>query len=241
MNEECSLRCLGLTNSAAFHDCCNVQMAFGSYEVVGVIQRTPVPDLSGPQGGRLGELALSCVNIKCEHRPVAHETSHALAPARVCYGSQATRSPERFKRLAGSCRRNGAAACRVPARNRRHRLSALRHRGRGPAGDRNSCQWPVVSDDEEDNENDDAEEDDRDRGLLDASHLVADLLSYTLGCSFGRWDVRFAIGEKQALELPDPFAPLPVCSPGMLTGEDGLPLHKAPPNIPSPLIGTVSW
>lgn len=45
-----------------------------------------------------------------------------------------------------------------------------------------------------------------------------------VGWLFGRWDIRFATGERPAPELPDPFEPLPVCPPGMLQGEDGLPL-----------------
>ena len=50
------------------------------------------------------------------------------------------------------------------------------------------------------------------------------IISYGFGCVFGRWDIRYATGERPALELPDPFAPLPVCPPGMLQGADGLPL-----------------
>jgi hypothetical protein len=50
------------------------------------------------------------------------------------------------------------------------------------------------------------------------------ILSYLFGCSVGRWDIRYATGEQPAPELPDPFAPLPVCPPGMLQGDDSLPL-----------------
>ncbi len=50
--------------------------------------------------------------------------------------------------------------------------------------------------------------------------------SYALGTAFGRWDIRFATGEKPAPELPDPFAPLPVCPPGQLQNEQGLPVTK---------------
>lgn len=50
------------------------------------------------------------------------------------------------------------------------------------------------------------------------------ILSYALGSIFGRWDIRYATGERPAPELPDPFAPLPVCPPGMLQGDDGMPL-----------------
>lgn len=52
----------------------------------------------------------------------------------------------------------------------------------------------------------------------------SDALSYALGCAFGRWDIRLATGERPAPELPDPFAPLPVCPPGMLQCDDGLQL-----------------
>jgi len=51
-----------------------------------------------------------------------------------------------------------------------------------------------------------------------------EVFSFALGTAFGRWDIRYATGERPAPELPDPFAPLPVCPPGMLQGDDGLPL-----------------
>ena len=52
---------------------------------------------------------------------------------------------------------------------------------------------------------------------------VSNILSWLFGCAIGRWDVRFATGEKEEPELPDPFAPLPVCPPGMLQTNEGLP------------------
>jgi hypothetical protein len=56
-----------------------------------------------------------------------------------------------------------------------------------------------------------------DQPLVDVAHLA-------VGAVFGRWDIRFATGERTIPALPDPFAPLPVCPPGMLQGEDGLPI-----------------
>jgi hypothetical protein len=53
-----------------------MQVAFGSYEV-GAIQRTPVPDLSGEQGIKLGELARSAVDLR-RSLDTANETSHAF-------------------------------------------------------------------------------------------------------------------------------------------------------------------
>lgn len=57
-----------------------------------------------------------------------------------------------------------------------------------------------------------------------ASDTPTRLISYSFGCVFGRWDIRYATGERPAPELPDPFAPLPACPPGMLQGGNGLPL-----------------
>jgi hypothetical protein len=56
--------------------------------------------------------------------------------------------------------------------------------------------------------------------------------SYAVGCILGRWDVRYPTGERQPPELRYPFAPLPVCSPGMLQGLDGLPLRETPDGYP---------
>ncbi len=52
------------------------------------------------------------------------------------------------------------------------------------------------------------------------------LISFALGCGLGRWDIRYATGEKTAPELPDPFAPLPVCPPGQLQNAQGLPARS---------------
>jgi len=72
----------------------------------------------------------------------------------------------------------------------------------------------------------------RPEDLASAAH---GLVSYCVGCAFGRWDVR--VGQRAAAtewDLGDPFAPLPRCSPGMLQDRAGLPLHPAdlPANYP---------
>jgi len=55
------------------------------------------------------------------------------------------------------------------------------------------------------------------------SDHVHNLLSYLVGVTYGRWDVRIAVEPSLAPKLPGPFDPLPVCPPGMLLGADGLP------------------
>ncbi len=72
--------------------------------------------------------------------------------------------------------------------------------------------------------------------VLDSSPYATEEahISYVLGCAFGRWDIRFATGERQPESLPNPFAPLPVCPPGMLQNEKGLPAseHELPDSYP---------
>jgi hypothetical protein len=65
------------------------------------------------------------------------------------------------------------------------------------------------------------------------------LLSYCAGTAFGRWDIRFATGERQPPELPDPFDPLPVCPPGMLQNAEGLPAE--PKDVPAGYPLRISW
>jgi hypothetical protein len=67
---------------------------------------------------------------------------------------------------------------------------------------------------------------------VDQQVLAAQLLSWAVGVGVGRFDVRLATGGWDWPAEPDPFHPLPVCSPGMLTGDDGLLLDTPPPGYP---------
>jgi len=53
----------------------------------------------------------------------------------------------------------------------------------------------------------------------DAVAITRALISWTVGVVVGRFDVRLATGERPVPTLPDPFAPLPLYSPGMLAAE----------------------
>ena len=65
------------------------------------------------------------------------------------------------------------------------------------------------------------------------------LSSYLVGVAFGRWDIRYATGEQAAPELPDPFAPLPVCPLGQLQNAQGLPAR--PEDVPATYPITIQW
>jgi hypothetical protein len=57
-------------------------------------------------------------------------------------------------------------------------------------------------------------------------------LSYLVGVAFGRWDIRYAMGEAVPGPMPSPFDPLPAVSRGMLVDAEGLPASCAPAGYP---------
>jgi len=88
------------------------------------------------------------------------------------------------------------------------------------------------SSDADDVEDDAEEETDQTETTADATGLAAELVSWAVGVAFGRFDMRLATGARPLPTEPEPFDPLPVCSPGMLTGGDGLPLARPPAGYP---------
>jgi len=74
---------------------------------------------------------------------------------------------------------------------------------------------------------------------FDARSLIEELLDYCVSCALGRWDIHYATEQYPCPELPDPFAPLPVCSPGMLVQTDGLP--AGPQDVPGDYPLRISW
>jgi hypothetical protein len=54
--------------------------------------------------------------------------------------------------------------------------------------------------------------------------LTIEIVSQSIGCAIGRWDIRFAAGDKPMPALWDLFAPLPVCPLGQLQNDQGLPI-----------------
>ena len=74
----------------------------------------------------------------------------------------------------------------------------------------------------------------RERGILppeEPARTAADLVSYLVGVAFGRWDPR----ETRSMGQFDPFAPVPLCPPTMLVGDDGFPTTVVPSGYPLPI------
>jgi len=218
---------LALANSAPFRLLVSLQMAFGSYEV-GVIQRTPVPHFAS-NGSDLGHLALSCVALK-QSIDTAEETSHIFTRPSLLQvtGSTLSRRAEAWNQgfvEAG----NKLATYQRQIDDISYALYGIGMEDRLDNEPSRTALEPGVA---SDSGTDDEDESTTQPRSPDLAALVVDVLSYAIGAAFGRWDVRLAMGEHSALELPDPFAPLPACSPGMLTGDDGLPQREVPLGYP---------
>ncbi len=220
---------LALMNSRIFSALVALHMgaahtAARSYEV-GVIQRTPVPELPGNEAERLAALALRCVEIK-RGFDTANETSHAFHLPALLQAESTTLEErlERWRDLVLDSERQ-LADHQLEIDDIAFQLYEIER------ADRRAIEEPlsggedaaVSADNDGAAESEDAEEA---TVILDSGTLVADLLSYAVGCVFGRWDTRIALDPSLAPKLADPFAPLSVCSPGMLVGPDGLPARR---------------
>lgn len=220
-----------VVNSASFGALVRVQLArtelAQSYEV-GLIQQTPVPTLSPADADALAQLARRAWSLK-RSLDTSNETSHAFALPALLHVATTTLSESA---IAWSTRVTSTDAA----------LDAIQHeiddRCAALYGISPEDQRPVSSSASPDADAPDAdasEEDEAEDDLApeaDPSRLTASLLSWSLGVAFGRFDVRLATGARALPVEPDPFDPLPVCSPGMLTGDDGLPLAAPPPGYP---------
>ena len=74
---------------------------------------------------------------------------------------------------------------------------------------------------------------------LSILEVAARAVSYAMGVSLGRWDIRYATGEQVAPSLPAPLAPMPVCPPGQLQNDQGLPAYIS--DLPKAYPVHIAW
>ena len=221
------LSLLAVTNSRVFKSLVELQMAFGSYEV-GVIQRTPVPDLLPAVENVLANHARRAWSIK-RSLDTINETSHAFyCPAVLqvtgsSIGDLSIVWGERLKEV-------GVELGRIQAEidDRCFDLYGIHdddrrriEQGLGAVLDDGDVE-PEAEDDAGGTEG----------SAADTVSLTVDLISWMVGAVYGRFDLRLVTGGRPAPAEPEPFDSLPVCSPGMLADESSQPAMKSPGDYP---------
>lgn len=201
------LALLALVNSKAFGLLVSLQMAFGSYEV-GVIQKTPIPDLDAEQQAALAGLARRAWSLK-RSLDTIEETSHAFALPAALRSRLGNYDPPAIE----------AELVRIQAEiddiafdlygfSEVDRAAVQGNQGVANDGDTG----------------DSAEDEGDDEDSAAPIDHTAGLLSWAVGVAFGRFDWRLATGARAAPAEPDPFDPLPAKSPGMLP-DGAAPFH----------------
>ena len=223
---EMLLSMAAISNSIVFKALVDVQMAAGSYEV-GVIQKIPVPSISDGDCKTLSDLAGRYWRMKrCLDKIT--ENSHAfLLPALLQVAAEDLKGRAETWAVHASTLQAEIEALSNEIDDHAYRLYGI-----SPEDRQRIERGFGIASESADAEPDDADDSEEEAAEVDAKPMVASLLSWALGVAFGRFDVRLATGERSALPEPEPFHPLPVCSPGMLTGGDGLPLSAPPAGYP---------
>lgn len=223
---------LAMMNSTAFMSLVELQLAAAdaraggaarSYEV-GVIKRTPVPTTTKEQSQDLAELATSQWTIRRNLDSVV-ECSHAF----LLPGILQVKADSIGERI-GLWRQHWLESVAKYSRGQA-RLDDLCFELYGIRGvDREQIENGLgeESASAESDEAEVAEDEDVSVAACEAVPLVSLIVSWTVGVALGRFDLRLASSDSPAPLAPGPFEPLSACSPGMLTGEDGLPLDAPP-------------
>lgn len=198
-----------LVNSQAFGLLVSVQLArtelAQSFEV-GLIQQTPIPDLTADQQANLAALARRAWSLK-RTLDTVEETSHAFVLPAALRARQGEYDPPAIEaELARIQAEIDAIAFDLYGFAEADRAAASAGDDAGAAGD------------SEDDSNSDED------AAAVPVETAAGLLSWAAGVAFGRFDIRLATGEREAPPEPEPFDPLPAKSPGMRPDGDP-PFH----------------
>lgn len=210
------LSLLAIMNSASFRLLLDLQMAFGSYEV-GVIQRTPVPTLTSDQAAALATLAQQACGLSRD-RDRVDETTHVFALPTVVssHTSSMKMAAWHFDEQRGVDER------RLQSIQQDIDEQAATLYGLTADDLCRSLQFTDALEPQADGAAEEPDEEGDGAPAKGEKVHVENFMMWSLGCALGRWDVRIGLDQTLAPKLQGPFDPLPVCSPGMLVGTDGL-------------------
>ncbi len=228
-------------NSAAYRGLLGALMPRGSEESgqtlkyeIGYISAVPVPNPSEHTADRLSRLVRCAWSLK-RSLDTSTETSHAFTlpallqvePKTLSDRADAWGERLRSVRAELATTQTEIDDCCFDLYSINEADRRVLTEGFGGASGNTSEEAGTETDGDAESDADESED-----TAADAANLAAELVSWAVGVAFGRFDVRLATGDRPLPTEPEPFDPLPVCSPAMLTGGDGLPLSAAPPGYP---------
>lgn len=219
------LALLALTNSNAFQLLVEVQLAAAdsaarSYEV-GVIQRTPVPDLTPESTATLATYARRAWSLKRRLDTVT-QTSHAFVLPALLQVSGSSLSKR------ANIWTENVTAIETELDQIQTQIDALVF----DLYDIVESDRLAINSEPIAVEASEPDEDEEITVAADLPALTRELIAYWLSVAFGRFDLRLATDDRLPPAEPEPFDPLPVCSPGMLVGENNLP-PTSPSQLPA--------
>lgn len=236
------LSLLAIFNSSVFNAAISLfagKVGGFQYET-GIINAAPVPQLDAALQVDLASLARRAWSLR-RSLDTRTETSHAFVlPAALQVGGDTL--AERVATWAERVQHIEGELVRIQAEiDKRcfdiYGITEVDRRaicdGFGSANGNPDDRADSPSDDDGEAEDDEAEDDEAEDAAVDEGILAADLVSWAVGVAVGRFDVRLAIGDRSLQVEPEPFDPLPTCSPAMLTGADGFALSTAPAGYPN--------
>jgi hypothetical protein len=227
-----------ILNSTPFLQLLKIQLArtelAQSFEV-GLVQQTPIPRLLKQFAVELNDFVLRAYEI-ARQPSLSNETTHVFCLP-ILLDDSSIQLAKRLRAISQSetKRQIALAALKAQIDNRVTELYGVPELAGANEKKIENVDQSTPSEGEEPVVDEEEDEDEITSLLSDPYSLVSDLVMWCVGVAFGRWDVRYALNPKSMSALPEPFDALPVCSPGMLQGKDGLPLDEAPKSYPLPI------
>lgn len=234
------LSLLAVVNSVAFESLVKLQLgaadaAARSYEV-GLIQATPIP---GVLDTTLGEFARHAHDLQRDS-DLGDETGHIFQmPGMIAYCGASLEAASHAISQGADKRYRDMSVIQARIDNSVFDLYGLAESDRALIRAEAGATPVVVEVGEVSDEDDDEVGNEEVSAPDDLPSQTLNLLMWCVGVAFGRWDIRKALDPSLFPPLPEPFDPLPRCSPGALMNADGLPVDRdeLPTDYPLP----VAW
>lgn len=221
---------LALLNSDAYIGLLHLLMPRGTgqtsqtlkYEL-GYLGSVPIPHLSSQVSGRLSEIARRAYSLE-RQLDTADETSRAFTLPAVLQGDGDS-FEDRIASWLDYCR-----DLEDSLRVLHEEVNALAFEAYGLSEEDQAAlqeglpaAYPDPSDGKYGEANDDPD-------LRPHAHA---LLSYLVGCAFGRWDLRLALSREDDISVPQPFEPVPRDPPALLSSASSQTPNDYPIEIPT--------